>query len=139
MKLAVLGVGVLLAGGTDPVNFLDVIVSNVRNANGHVLVAVCLPAEFLSRQCQFVASAPAHAGTLTVRVEGIRPGTYAVQVFQDENDNLDIDRSFFGIPTEGIGFSNDVSFNFGPPDFQAAAVSLGLGGQTITVSLRYFN
>lgn len=133
-----LGGAFLLAAGGGPTTFLDVAVSNVRNGNGHVLVAVCLPAQFLSPRCQFTGSAPAHAGTVVVQINGIPPGTYAVQAFQDENDNLRIDRNFFGLPKEGIGFSNNARFHFGPPRFSDAAVALGREGGEITVRLHYF-
>ncbi len=128
----------LLLAAVGPATSLEVTVSNVRNSKGHVLVAVCLKPEFLSSHCQFVGSAPAHQGSVTVSVSGIPPGTYAVQAFQDENDNMAIDRNFFGLPTEGIGFSNNASFHFGPPSFQDAAIALGRDGGKIAVRLRYF-
>ncbi len=135
MKLAAV---IMLIAGAAPVASVQVAVSNVRNANGHVLVAVCLRTEFLSPRCQFAGSAPAQPGTVTVHIAGIPPGTYAVQAFQDENDNMKIDRTFFGLPTEGIGFSNNAAFNFGPPSFQDAAISLGAEDIQLTVRLRYF-
>jgi uncharacterized protein (DUF2141 family) len=129
--------GALMLAGAAPTTFLNVVASNVRNSNGHVLAAVCSAAEFLAPQCRYVGKAPAHPGTVTVRVSGIPPGTYAVQVFQDENDNLKIDRNFLGMPKEGIGFSNNAPFRFGPPRFRDAAITLGSQGGTIAVRLRY--
>lgn len=117
---------------------LRVTVENVRNDKGHVLVAVCTPAEFLKPHCSYSGSAPARAGAVTVEVRGVPPGTYAVQAFQDENDNHRIDRNFLGIPTEGIGFSNDARFNFGPPGFRAAQITVGPEGGAIVIRLRYF-
>ncbi len=136
--MIVLGAAVLLFTGASPTILLEVAVSNVHNDRGHVLVAVCVPAEFLSPHCRFVGSAPAHAGTVTVRITGIPPGTYAVQAFQDKNDNLKVDRDFLGLPTEGIGFSNNAQFHFGPPSFNDAAIALGPDDGQITISLRYF-
>jgi uncharacterized protein (DUF2141 family) len=127
----------LLAGAAAPTTFLDVAVSNVRNSEGHVLVAVCQAPEFLAPHCRYVGKAPAHLGTVMVRVAGIPPGTYAVQAFQDENDNLIIDRNLLGLPKEGIGFSNDAPFRFGPPSFHDAAITLGPQGGRIAIRLRY--
>ncbi len=73
----------------------------------------------------------------TVRIAGIPPGTYAVQAFHDENDNLVVDRNFMGMPKEGIGFSNDAPFRFGPPRFRDAAIALGPDGGQVTIQLRY--
>jgi uncharacterized protein (DUF2141 family) len=137
VRYAALAGGLLLAAGAAPTTFLDVVVSNVRKAKGHVLVAVCPAAEFLSAHCPYVGKAPAHPDTVMVRVVGIPPGTYAVQVFQDENDNLAIDRNLIGLPKEGIGFSNDAPFRFGPPSFPDAAITLGPRGGQVVIRLRY--
>ena len=129
----------MMAPATDavPTTFLDVTVSNIRNARGHVLVAVCTPAEFLRPECRHAGKAPARCGMVTLRVMGIPPGTYAVQAFHDENDNLLTDRTIFGLPKEGIGFSNAALFRFGPPRFRDAAVALGPGGGQVAIRLRY--
>ncbi|HEX2939566.1 MAG TPA: DUF2141 domain-containing protein, partial [Rhodopila sp.] len=121
-------VAVLLAAAAGPTASLDIQVSNVRNDKGHVLAAVCTQSQFLTAHCAYVGSVPSRSGEVTVRISGIPPGTYAVQVFQDENDNKAIDRNFIGIPTEGMGFSNDARFHFGPPSFADAAVRIGAAG-----------
>lgn len=117
--------------------WLDVNVENVRDGEGHVLVAVCPRADFLSPHCPYVGKAIPRPGTVRVRVEGIPPGVYAVQAFQDSNDNMEIDRNFLGLPTEGIGFSNDAPFRFGPPRFADAAVRIGSTNGAIVLRLRY--
>ena len=116
-----------------------VTVTGVRSGKGHVLVAICDRGTFLQPTCQYRGRAPAEVGAVTVRVTGVPPGVYAAQAFADENDNGKVDRNFFGIPTEGIGFSNDAPMHFGPPSFDAAAFRLGAGGGAISFSLRYFN
>ena len=118
---------------------LQVVVTGVRSAAGHVLVAVCDRESFLQPTCRYQGRAAAAPGSVTVTISGIPPGTYAAQAYQDENDNGKIDRNFFGVPTEGIGFSNDAPMRFGPPSFAAAAFTLGAAGGTISFRLRYFN
>lgn len=44
------------------------------------------------------------------------PGTYAVKLYHDENDNGKLDTNMLGIPSEGYGFSNDKRM-MGEPDF----------------------
>jgi len=88
---------------------LSVVVKGVRNGNGRVLVAVCTAATFLKPGCALRASSPAQAGTVTVVVPDVPPGRYAVQTFHDENANTKVDRGLFGIPLEGIAFSNDAA------------------------------
>ena len=53
----------------------------------------------------------------------IPPGEYALMAYYDENDNLKIDKSFIGIPTEPLGFSNNYTPK-GPPSYTRAAFSL---------------
>jgi len=116
---------------------LEVVVANVRNAKGHVRVAACTQQNFLKEFCQYNGNATARAGETVVRLE-VPPGTWAVQAYLDENDNEQVDRNFVGIPTEGLGFSNDAPFRFGPPSYGDAAFQLGAGGGRIWLSLRYF-
>jgi uncharacterized protein (DUF2141 family) len=73
-----------------------------------------------------------------VVVPDVPPGTYAAQAFHDENNNSVIDRNIFGIPTEGLGFSNNAKMFFGPPRFDAAAFAVGGAAVRITFSLRYY-
>jgi len=46
----------------------------------------------------------------------LKPGTYALACFHDENDNDELDTGFTGIPSENYAFSNNVRGTFGPPD-----------------------
>ncbi len=128
----------ILAAAATQAATLEVTVAGIRNDRGDVRVAVCTEAAFLKPTCEHVGRAPAQPGEVTVRIEGVPPGTWAAQAFHDENRNGVIDRNFLGIPTEGLGFSNDAKFNFGPPGFAAAAFQLGPAGGRIRFSLRYF-
>lgn len=117
---------------------VEVEVNGVRDARGHVLVAVCDRQEFLGRHCRLNGSAEARPGSVLVRVAGVPPGTYAVQAWHDENDNGRIDRDLLGIPREGIGFSRDAPVRFGPPSFGDAQFDVGDGGGRTRLKLRYF-
>jgi uncharacterized protein (DUF2141 family) len=116
---------------------VQVTVEGVRNDHGRVLVALCTVAEFLRPHCAWKANAPAAAGTVTLRIEGVPPGTYAAQAFHDENDNGRIDRNLLGLPEEGMGFSNDAPMVFGPPRFATAAFQVTGTGAGIAFHLRY--
>jgi uncharacterized protein (DUF2141 family) len=118
---------------------VEVTVTGVRNANGHVLVALCDHATFLAPTCQYHGRAPAHAGSVMVRITGVPSGVYAAQAYHDENDNNRLDRTLLGFPEEGLGFSNDAKMHFGPPDFADAAVQINPAGGAITFALRYFD
>ena len=81
---------------------------------------------------------PAQQGETTAIIAGMQPGTYAAQVYFDENDNDQLDRNFIGIPREGVGFSNNPSFTFHAPSFaDSAFIYDGVSG-AISVRLRYY-
>lgn len=117
---------------------LEVIVAGVRNDKGIVLVAVCPEAQFLRDTCAHQARVPARTGEVAVRVDGVPPGTYAVQAFHSEDGSGRLRRSFFGVPRDGIGFSRDARFHYGPPSFADAAVRVGAEGGRVRLGLRYY-
>jgi uncharacterized protein (DUF2141 family) len=116
---------------------LDITVTGVRNDHGQVRLAVCSRADFLKPHCPWQAAAKAAAGSVTLHIADIPAGTYAIQAFHDENGDGKLNRNFIGIPEEGIGFSNDAPMHFGPPDFAAAAFTVGDAPRQLGFSLRY--
>jgi uncharacterized protein (DUF2141 family) len=116
---------------------LTVEIGNVRNAHGHVHIDVCPEDRFLKEDCPYAGEAPATIGTSTILVRGIPPGRYAVQAYQDENDNRRVDRALFGIPKEGVGFSRDARIRLGPPKWEDAVFAID-GDLRIRLNLRYF-
>ncbi len=117
---------------------LTIDVGNVRVAKGRVHVDVCPESKFLKEDCPYSAEAPATKGVTRVIVRSLPAGRYAVQAFLDENSNGKVDRALFGIPKEGVGFSNDAKIGLGPPKFAEAAFHYDGGAQAIHFSLRYF-
>ena len=115
---------------------LQVNVTGVRNAKGVMHVDICRQAEFL-KSCPIKAEVPTVAGTTIVRFPNLAHGVYAAQVSHDENSNGKVDRALFGIPKEGVGFSNDAPIRFAPPKWAAAMFPLN-DDKTITLKLRYF-
>ena len=113
---------------------LTVNVTNVRKAKGHIRVAVCSPRTFLADSCEFEMMAPATVGVTTVVFPDIPPGVYAAQVFQDEHDDGVVHRNLIGIPTEGVGFSNDAPLHLKGPRFREAAFEVG--DQPVEIRLR---
>lgn len=61
------------------------------------------------------------------------PGTYAMAVLHDRNENGRAD-----IFTEGFGFSNNPRLLFGPPEHEETLFSVEEGVKTLEVSLTYY-
>ena len=109
----------LVASVVGAQNKLTVVVDGIENPKGKVLVAVYDSINFLK--------VPVYSGMtkiedgqedVTVVIENIASGKYAVALFQDENDNNKLDTGCYGIPTEKYGFSNNAEVKMGPPTFQ---------------------
>lgn len=77
------------------------------------------------------------ASSPVLDIAGLQPGDYAVSAIHDENDNRKLDKSFIGLPTEGVAFSNNARIAFGPPKFEK--VRFHVAGETAqTLHMRYF-
>lgn len=114
-------------------------VDNVADGRGEVIVGLCTQATFLSRNCPFKRGAPARAGSVTFRFRDVPPGIYAVQAMHDENGNNDLDTSLLGIPSEGVGISNNPPMRLGRPSFRESAFQVSEAGAGEAVRLRYFD
>lgn len=81
-------------------------------------------------------SVAVNAKTMNCSFSGIAPGTYAVALFHDENDDGKLDTNFVGIPREGVGVSNNKLRSFGPPSWDDAKFTLK-GDVVLDVALHY--
>jgi uncharacterized protein (DUF2141 family) len=73
----------------------------------------------------------------TCRFTDVAPGTYAIALFHDENEDKVLN-TFLGIPREGFAFSRDAApSTFGPPKFSAAAFRIVRGNYALNVKMRY--
>ncbi|WP_333796767.1 DUF2141 domain-containing protein [Rheinheimera sp.] len=63
-----------------------------------------------------------------LQFDGLAAGTYAIKIMHDENNNGELDKNMFGIPTEGYGFSNNGG-QFGPASFSEAAFTVSANQQ----------
>lgn len=81
--------------------------------------------------------APA-AGSALCIFDNVPPGTYAIAVVHDTNGNGRADTNFLGIPTEGVGVSNNVMPRMSAPTFDANKFAVAAGQTTrLAISLRY--
>ena len=120
---------------------IHVQIRNIRNSTGTVDCAlfessVGFPTEVL-RSATNVMVIKVRQTQARCDFEDIPPGRYALAVVHDENMNGKLDTNAFGIPTEGYGFSNDVTGVFGAPAFSAASFAYDGRPLALTISLRY--
>jgi uncharacterized protein (DUF2141 family) len=68
----------------------------------------------------------------------VKPGTYAVAVVHDENDNGKLDTTFYGAPSEGYGVSNNHTYTFGAPKWDESKFTVQRGRSVgLGIALRY--
>jgi len=59
---------------------------------------------------------------VSVTFVNVPVGKYAACIYHDVNSNNNCDKNFFGIPTEGYGFSNNIRPVFSAPSFEDCAI-----------------
>ena len=116
---------------------LSVTITDVRNADGHLFVAVESTEEGWNFKAESVAQTklPAAKGEVSHVFEGLAPGKYAVMVIHDENLNGKLDSNFLGIPSEGYGFSQNPRV-MRRATFQEALFEWPAGGTAVQIKLR---
>ena len=63
---------------------------------------------------------------LSFFIDTLPEGIYAIKTFHDENSNNECDLSFWGIPTEKFGYSNNPSIGIsGEPSFDDCKFTIG--------------
>jgi uncharacterized protein (DUF2141 family) len=116
---------------------LDLTVTDLRTQQGSLRIAIA------DSEAGWSDTEKAVAGTVR-KAQGteqkfhfpdLPPGSYAVMVMHDENDNGELDSNFMGMPIEGYGFSNNPGV-MRKPTFEEARFELGADGGAITVRLR---
>jgi len=78
------------------------------------------------------------SGKVEIRFTGVKPGSYAIALLHDENDNGKADRAMGMMPKEGYGFSRDAPVRMAPPKFKDAVFQLGEGTSRVAIKMRYF-
>jgi len=116
---------------------VEVAVTGVEEARGHIRVEICTRDTFLKPSCPYQGVAEAKTGATIVQVADVPPGEYAAQVFHDDTDQGVVHQNLLGIPREAIGFSNDAPLHVHGPRFVDAAFSVEHRVERITLKLRH--
>jgi uncharacterized protein (DUF2141 family) len=137
-RAAVIGASLFLTAASSAASaaIVEIAVTGVAKARGHIHVDLCTQDTFLKDDCPYAGTAVATPGSTVVTITGVPPGEYAAQVFHDEHDDGTVHRTVLGIPTEPIGFSNDAPLHLHGPKFKEAAFAVEHGVERITLRLR---
>lgn len=128
----------ILAQATYAQSTLEVeVLLSEPEAGGTLRVALC-PNEsaFGTDKGCTLHTAKASSSTVRLRIADLVPGTYAIKIFHDVNDNGKLDTNWMGIPSEPYGFSNDAMGTFGPPSFALARFTVGANQTVIRIRMK---
>ena len=94
---------------------LTIEVASFENTKGVLRVCVTDQKDDFLKSCAFSKIVTVEDDTVSLKIENIEKGNYAVSVYHDENNNDILETTgLFGIPIEPYGFSNNPSMIFGP-------------------------
>ena len=111
---------------------LEIEITEIRNNTGNIMLQLFDENEkvlsqeigkIIEKKCLFVFKI-------------LKAGKYAVRYYHDENSNSQMETNMFGKPTEGYGFSNNVTGPFGPPPFKKWLFEIN-GNKKITLKPSY--
>lgn len=76
--------------------------------------------------------------TATITFRDVPLGAYRAGAFHDENNNGKLDENMMGIPTEGVGLSNNPKISVtNIPTFDKIKFNVGAGEQAIEFKIQY--
>lgn len=116
---------------------LIVQISGARSDKGTLVVSLFNKAESFPKTALRTEKIRAHKGRGHLTIRNLKPGTYAIAVAHDANNNGEMDTNQLGLPTEGFGFSNQAPVVFGPPKFEAASFPVRKAVTKTHIKLRY--
>lgn len=136
--LAAVAIAIVWTGAGVRAADLEVTITNLRNADGVVRLALYDKAEGFATADAVIEAQVVAAADDPVRAvfEGLAPGTYAIAAYHNE-DNDDKFDTFFGIPREGYAFSNDARPRLRAPTFEEGAFEVPAAGTAITFAMGY--
>ena len=79
---------------------------------------------------------PIIEGEAFATFDELAPGSYAVTVYHDKNNNQEFDKNWLGMPREAWGVSNNARPRLRAPRFEEASFELTAGAQSIDISIR---
>ncbi|MFI9652657.1 DUF2141 domain-containing protein [Guyparkeria halopsychrophila] len=130
-----------IALAEEPYAGIHVTILDIRNSTGKVACALFESSEGFPKE--FVKSAT-NIGMLEIKDTRARchfldipAGRYALAVIHDENLDGELATNWLGVPTEGYGFSNDVTATLSAPSFEDARFEYDGRDLDMTISLNY--
>ncbi len=98
---------------------ISVSIDNIKSNDGTLKIGLYNNKDNFLRKPYKSISIKAKKEGVKVTFENIEDGAYAISLYHDEDDNQKMN-TFFKIPTEPYGTSNNAKGRFGPPQWEDA-------------------
>lgn len=99
-------------------------VTNIKNNKGILMVAIYSSKKDFLKKPYLKAIGKITNKKSIIIFNNVKPGTYAISIIHDINENKKLDFNFIGIPKEPTAASNNAKGIFGPPSFKDAKFTL---------------
>lgn len=112
--------------------------NNIQAAKGVIRLALYDAEEkfMIPQSAHSLSNYPvSRTGTMSIQLENIAYGEYAIAVFHDENSNEELETNFFGIPVEPYCFSGSGHSKWRPPLYRDAKFAVNQKEVTIDLEL----
>jgi uncharacterized protein (DUF2141 family) len=138
---ALLTISFAEAAQAESTTSLTVVVNGIRNKTGEICMRVYNSEKGFpnNAKSEVKSGCTQITGNSVKQVfSGLKPGTYAVAVVDDQNGDHKLNKDFFGIPQEGFGISKNppVSISTGTPKFNNASFEVDKN-TSINIFLKY--
>ncbi|QSV53862.1 MAG: DUF2141 domain-containing protein [Dolichospermum sp. UKL201] len=138
---ALLTISFAEAAQAESTTSLTVVVNGIRNKTGEICMRVYNSEKGFpnNAKSEVKSGCTQITGNSVKQVfSGLKPGTYAVAVVDDQNGDHKLNKDFFGIPQEGFGISKNppVSISTGTPKFNNASFKVDKN-TSINIFLKY--
>ncbi len=102
---------------------LTVTISNIESNEGTIQVGLYNSKSSFLNIPHTSTSIQAKTGSVQVVFKNVPKGVYAISLYHDKDNNKKLN-TFFKIPTEPYGVSNNAKGKFGPPNWEEAKFSI---------------
>lgn len=131
------GIGTYLNAQT-----IDVTFTNLESSKGQIVMGLYQDQATWEKEKPaltkfFPKGANVSGSTLKVTLN-LTPGTWALSMLDDTNEDYKMNYNWLGLPKEGFGFSNIYHTGWSKPKFKDFSVTLAAGQRiSVTIKVRY--
>ncbi|MBQ4840127.1 MULTISPECIES: DUF2141 domain-containing protein [Pseudoalteromonas] len=119
-------------------NELELRIADINSSEGKIYIELFKGEQNYKEGQSYTASIiKAQKGQTTAHFSNLEAGEYVVRFFHDINNNAKLDSNLFGIPTEGVGFSNNATVQFGPPSYRDMVIAINSGRNIENTTIHY--